>query len=55
MTDEGPSEPPQGQSTNFLQVPTRHDLELLSSVSSVLELSSIGEEYNNEQETTQNV
>lgn len=59
MMEEGPTEAPSkshssAPTTQFLKVPTRHDLELLSSASSVLELSSIGEECN-EPESTQNV
>lgn len=58
MEEEGPSDAPKTHSpasTNqFLKVPPRHDYELLSSASSVVELSSIGEECN-EPESTQNV
>lgn len=55
--DEKPSgaqKPHPSTSTQFLKVPTRHDFDLLSTASSVLELSSIGEECN-EPESTQNV
>lgn len=54
--EEEPKETPKQHpttSTQFLQVPSRHDFEL-SSASSVLELSSIGEECT-EPESTQNV